>query len=101
MASLDPMERLIEEARTQAGLNFTMEDRNSGRPSQDGDISLDFHLVDVDIYIEVKQFYSERTGRQLAQAENVIVAQGRRAVELLAGAIRAGAFGKRTDDEHI
>ncbi len=82
----DPMEREIEAALIEAGIAFTTDDggQNESR--------LDFHLVDFDISIEVKRFYSARTGEQMARAPNVIVAQGERAVRFLAAAIRSGDF---------
>lgn len=84
----DPMENLIAEALISAGVRFTAEGRKLGRPQTPDDITLDFHLPDLDVWIEVKQFHSDRIVRQMAQAPNVIVAQGRPAVEALAKWIR-------------
>lgn len=75
----DPMERLIA-----GGL-----EAGSFRYSHEGDRdavgqTLDFHLRDLDIYIEVKRFHSPRIADQMSRADNVIVAQGKQAVELLA-----------------
>lgn len=41
---------------------------------------LDFYLPDLDIYIEVKQFHSDRIAKQMARRPNVIAIQGRGAV---------------------
>lgn len=54
--------------------------------------TLDFYLIDRGIYIEVKQFSSpgDRTSKQLRRAPNIILAQGRPAVEMLARMIERG-----------
>jgi transcriptional regulator with XRE-family HTH domain len=83
---VDPMERIIEQALIDAGIAF--------RTDQDGgtETALDFYLPAYDVSIEVKRFYTARTGEQMARAPNVIVAQGERAVRFLAAAIRSGDF---------
>lgn len=83
----DPMETLIADALSEMGIRFTT-DYGGGN-----DARLDFYLVDQDVYIEVKQFHSARAGEQMARAPNVILAQGREAVEFLALAI-TGRVGK-------
>lgn len=82
----DPLEREIEKALIEAGIRYTT-DQGGATESR-----LDFHLTDVDVSIEVKRFYTPRTGEQMARAPNVIVAQGERAVRFLATAIRSGDF---------
>jgi len=78
----DPMEKLIADALTFAGIPFT-------REGQKGAVhTLDFHLPESDVYVEVKQFHSDRISDQMARAPNVIAAQGRPAVEFLARLIR-------------
>lgn len=84
LTTTDPMERIIEQALLDVGLRYVT-DQGGGSPH-----NLDFHLIDHDVAIEVKQFHSDRIGAQLARTPNVIVAQGRGAVELLARAIRGG-----------
>lgn len=84
--SSDPMERLIEAALIDARIRYTT-DEGGGTESR-----LDFRLPDYDIELEVKRFYSARTGEQMARAPNVIVAQGEAAVRFLAAAIRSGDF---------
>ncbi len=73
----DPMERLIAEALTRAGIAFTT----------DNEARLDFYLPDADVHIEVKQFHADRIAEQMSRAPNVIAVQGRGAVEWLAGII--------------
>ena len=75
----DPMERAIADALSGMGIQFERE--------KDG---LDFYLPGCGIYIEVKQFHSARIAEQMSRADNIIVAQGRKAVELLADMIEAG-----------
>jgi transcriptional regulator with XRE-family HTH domain len=82
----DPMERLIEDALLDAGVSFTRE----GQPGHQH--ALDFYLPDSDVFIEVKRFHSDRIAAQTARVPNVIVAQGKPAVEALAALIRAGGF---------
>lgn len=82
----DPMERLIEEALLDAGVPFTRE----GQPGHQH--ALDFYLPDSGVFIEVKRFHTDRVGAQMARVPNVIVAQGKPAVEALAAVIRAGGF---------
>lgn len=77
------MERLIAEALCEAGVSFVHDDPVS---------HLDFYLPDLNIYIEVKQMHSMRIADQMARVDNVIVAQGRKAVEALAGLIAAGGL---------
>lgn len=86
MSTNDPMEGMIRAALTRAGIRFVEGDRNPAR--------LDFYLPEFDLYIEVKQFHSDRIAGQMARAENVIVAQGSKAVEALAALIEVGALGR-------
>ena len=88
----DPMELMIAEALDAAGISYVHEASN---PSK-----LDFKLLDIGVEIEVKQFHSDRIAKQMARVDNVIVAQGRGAVELLALLIRgqgAGGVSKSED----
>jgi len=57
------------------GVDFTHESEVKHEPV------IDFYLPDHDIYIEVKQFYSDRIIKQLQSQQNVIVIQGRKAVD--------------------
>lgn len=82
----DPLERVIEQALIDAGIAYETDD-GGGTESR-----LDFHLPAFDVSIEVKRFYTPRTGEQMARAPNVIAVQGERAVKFLAIAIRSGDF---------
>lgn len=79
----DPMERIIEDALIAAGIAYES-DFGNGTPH-----NLDFDLTDYGIAIEVKRMHSPRISDQMARADNVIVAQGKEAVEFLAKAIRS------------
>lgn len=81
----DPMENLIEGALKAGGFAYVRE----GMPGASTH-GLDFHLKDLDLYIEVKQFHSPRISDQMSRAPNVIAAQGRPAVEFLAGLLARG-----------
>jgi hypothetical protein len=74
----DPMETLIANALDVAGIPYDRE--------VDG---LDFRLRDIDVFIEVKQFHSSRIAQQMSRRDNIIVAQGRKAVEILADFIKS------------
>lgn len=83
MRPTDPMERLIYDALVDADMDFTT-DYGGGNPS-----GLDFRLAN-GVEIEVKQYHSPRISDQMSRADNVIVAQGRKACEMLAEMIRRG-----------
>lgn len=63
----DPMEIAMASALRDAGIRFVLDDAGSG---------LDFYLPDFDVYIEVKQFHSDRIAEQMARRKNVIAVQG-------------------------
>lgn len=71
----DPMESRVRDALSTVGLKFTEGDKNPAR--------LDFLIEEHGIYIEAKQFHSDRIAEQMARAPNVIAVQGRDAVEWL------------------
>jgi hypothetical protein len=81
----DPMEAMLEAGLKAGRIRYitALQDETATR-------SLDFYLPDLDLHIEVKQFHSDRVGKQMARADNVIVAQGRRAVAALASALSHG-----------
>lgn len=64
----DPIERIIATTLDDLGVSYSVENNEQ---------RLDFYLPDQAIYIEVKQFYSERTIRQMQDREDVILIQGR------------------------
>jgi transcriptional regulator with XRE-family HTH domain len=82
--SRDPIERIVEQALIDAGIRF-ITDEGGGTESR-----LDFRLIDFDVEIEVKRFYSIRSTEQIARAPNVILIQGERAAHFFAAAIRSG-----------
>lgn len=70
----DPIELIVANGLTSAGIEFIHE--NEG-----GTFNLDFFLPEQKIYIEVKQFHSERIAEQSSRVENIIVIQGRHAAK--------------------
>lgn len=83
----DPMEQLIEDALNAGSFRYVKEGSVKGSGQ-----TLDFFLPDLGIYIEVKQFHSPRIADQMARAPNVIAAQGRPAVEMLARLLAAARY---------
>ena len=51
--------------------------------SQNNDSRLDFYLPDYDVYLEVKQYHTDRVNGQLASQENVILIQGKKSLAML------------------
>ncbi len=77
----DPIERIVANALTEAGIKFTHESENSiQRP--------DFILEISKVAIECKQFPTDRTEVQLMHSENIILIQGRIAAIAFANMIR-------------
>ena len=75
----DPVEKIIAEALTAKGIRFI----HNGH----GEITeknLDFYLPDYDVYIECKQFHTDRSSEQLKRHPNVILIQGMEAAKLFA-----------------
>ena len=66
----DHLENAIEKALIEAKIKYKTKQR------------LDFYLPQHDVYIEVKQYHSDRSNDQLKSQENVIFIQGKKAVEL-------------------
>ena len=86
----DPIERIVAEALTAAGIRWT-----AGNNQQ----RLDFHLPDLGIKIECKQFPTPRTAAQIADEPNVIVVQGRAAAKWFASLLGAFLSGRRSMQE--
>lgn len=76
----DPMESMIQKALEATQEPFLLERQNEP--------ALDFYLPRRDVYIEVKQFHSPRIADQMARAPNIIAAQGKLAVQMLADLLR-------------
>ena len=72
----DHLEEHVARSLDECGIEFIHE-------SESKDQILDFYLPFFDVYIEVKQYYTSRTSTQLSTEDNVIVVQGRLAVQLL------------------
>lgn len=85
MRKEDPMEEMVGRALAAAGVRFTTPAET--RPAPGSSHTLDFHLLDYDLYIEVKQFHSDRIAEQMSRAPNVIAIQGRAAAEWFCRAI--------------
>jgi hypothetical protein len=69
----DYLELAVARNLTRLNIRFIHESENKSQ-------MLDFYLPDNDVYIEVKQFHTERVINQLASQENVILLQGRKAI---------------------
>lgn len=86
----DPMERIIEAALLDAGIEFKM-DHGGGTRHR-----LDFELAN-GVAIEVKRFHSPRAIEQLSRVENVIFVQGDVAARQLADLIRRAGMERRRE----
>lgn len=81
MTTDDPIELIVAAGLRLAGMPFVHESDNKKQ-------NLDFYLPNVDVYIECKQFPTDRTSAQIAGFSNVIVIQGRRAAETFVSLLR-------------
>ena len=81
----DPVEMILIEALTVAGISFI-----HGSQGDERCCGLDFFLPHLNIHIEVSRFYTERKIRQMSQAPNIIFVQGIPAAQAFAGLIKAG-----------
>lgn len=90
--SEDPMERKVSEALATAGIKFGAGPPKGTPPGSP--FHLDFHLHEAPIFIEVKQFHSERIAAQMAMAPNVIAIQGREAVDWFCSLLAGAAAGR-------
>lgn len=82
MTFKDPVEALVAQALTDAGIGFVSDVNNPSR--------LDFRLEN-GIEIEVKRFHSPRIAEQMARAENVIAIQGMEAAQFFADLLQTKA----------
>lgn len=76
----DHLEKLVGDSLTEARINFDHESEG-GIAAEFG---LDFYIPAADVFIEVKQYHSDRIAKQTARANDVIVLQGENAVKLFA-----------------
>jgi hypothetical protein len=77
----DNLEKEIAELLDIMKINYIHESVNNGS-------SLDFYLPDFNVYIEVKQFHTDRSLRQLVSRDNIILIQGKGSVEFLKAIIK-------------
>jgi hypothetical protein len=92
MMTGDPIEQIMADALAAAGIRF-IHDSDDKKATK----ALDFLLPDLGIFIEVKQFHSDRIAEQMSRAENVIAIQGRRAAEAFAEILAAAQAGAVRD----
>jgi hypothetical protein len=71
----DHLEKKIGDAFDSRGIVFTHESNVKKQGT-------DFYLPAYDVHIEVKQFYAERVIKQIADKPNVILLQGKDAVDV-------------------
>lgn len=83
----DPVEDIVAQALERAGIRFRHEEPH---PHPDSNKRLDFYLPELDLFIEVKAFSSDRTAHQIRGLENVIVVQGEDAARVFARWIDPG-----------
>jgi len=76
----DPIENIVAAALSGRGVAFVRDGNDSGIDTK----GLDFRLMGVDVYIECKQFHTQRTTEQMSRVDNVIAIQGRAAAEMFA-----------------
>lgn len=74
------LEQSLANQLTENGILFIHESQQVQR--------LDFYLPHSDIWIEVKKFDSERTANQIKSQENVVLIQGKKAMEFFIGVLK-------------
>ena len=72
---MDFLEKRVEHILIDRGVKYTTEKCNGQR--------LDFYLPGYDVYIEVKQYFSERSNDQLHSQDNIILIQGKKSISFL------------------
>lgn len=72
----DHLEKKVAEALDEVGIEFVHESENKEQV-------LDFYLPFFDVYIEIKQFHTDRISKQMSSKDNVIAVQGTKSVNLL------------------
>lgn len=72
----DHLEKRVAQALDECGIEFVHESENKEQ-------ILDFYLPFFDVYIEVKQYNTDRIAKQMSSKDNVIAIQGKKSVELL------------------
>jgi hypothetical protein len=77
----DHLEKKVGDTLESQGILFTHESTVSNQGA-------DFYLPGYDVYIEIKQFYTERVTKQLENKDNIILLQGKDAVDLFCKMLR-------------
>lgn len=73
----DPVERVIANALDARGIRYVVDGEGDTK-------QLDFYVPEWKVYIEVKQFHTDRVAEQMSRADNVIVIQGMQAAFVFA-----------------
>lgn len=82
----DPIEKIIAEALDSRGFEYVCDGEGETK-------GLDFYLQRYDLYIEVKQFHTDRVAEQMSRAKNVICIQGEGAARAFADWLVLGQIG--------
>lgn len=78
----DHLEKQLAEALENSGIEYIHE-------SEKGNQNLDFYLPYFDLYIEVKQYHSDRISKQMSSKDNVIAIQGIKSVNFLINVLKS------------
>jgi hypothetical protein len=81
----DPIERIVADALTEVGIEFEYEPLSH---------QLDFDLSQFAVAIECKAFETERSTKQLARRDNIILIQGKEAALFFAKALKGELRGR-------
>ncbi|MEM9129933.1 MAG: hypothetical protein AAGA97_09470 [Pseudomonadota bacterium] len=77
----DPIERIISDALKEADIQYVSENHPDAK-------SLDFYLTKYHVHIEVKQFHTPRTAKQIERSDDIILVVGRNAASTFAELIK-------------
>jgi hypothetical protein len=72
----DHLEKKVAEALDEVGIDFIHESENKEQ-------ILDFYLPLFNVFIEIKQYHTDRISKQMASKENIIAVQGSKSVDFL------------------
>ena len=72
----DHLELAVAEILERHNIEFVHESQNNGS-------NIDFYLPDYDVYIEVKQYHSDRVINQLNKRDNIILIQGIGSIKMI------------------
>lgn len=77
-------EKIVRDALEGRGVRFVFHGEHRGPKADKLQKGLDFFLPDHAVYIECKDYHSDRIAGQMARDENVIAIQGTKSAELFA-----------------